>query len=296
MVMLLYFRLFVIGYSSLCVNSLIKHHRFRLATSSLFARSQRTMAAATRPVEAWLDATVSSVDRTVLESLFHSSGDKSLFVDSMLTLQDDSNSISDLLTGFSDKFHNKSPQQYIQDRARSLVGSVEWIVLHCVGDWTMIPVENLIAACTNTGTKLAVFVDKVTHLPGVYYALQTGPDAVILSPNKELWDAYATLRVQSIGHGVDTSSAIDYEENDHDNDTGGDLLKTTVGGTATSESTVGCLDEAIITEVKGGMIGDRICLDLIQSLEDGEGNHRHTPTHTHTHSHTHTHTYPFIPF
>ena len=109
MVMLLYFRLFVIGYSSLCVNSLIKHHRFRLATSSLFARSQRTMAAATRPVEAWLDATVSSVDRTVLESLFHSSGDKSLFVDSMLTLQDDSNSISDLLTGFSDKFHNKSP-------------------------------------------------------------------------------------------------------------------------------------------------------------------------------------------
>ena len=250
------------------------------------------MMAAAR-AEAWLDATVSSVDRSVLEELFHSSLDQSLFVDRVLTLQDDSNSISELLAGFSGKFHKSAPQQDIQvgsklldknkkvvgvvvevdsadgqDRARSLVGSVEWIVLHCIGDWTMIPVENLIAACMNTGTKLAVFVDKVTYLPGVYYALQKGPDAVILSPNKELWDAYATLRVQAIGNGVDTPSANDDDADDNDNGPGDH--QTTAAGAAV-ESTGGRLDEAFITEVKGGMVGDRICLDLIQSLEDGEG-------------------------
>lgn len=38
-----------------------------------------------------------------------------------------------------------------QDAALSLVGSVEWIALRCTGSWTMIPVENLIAACDGTG-------------------------------------------------------------------------------------------------------------------------------------------------
>ena len=165
--MLLYqIRFVIIGSLSLCicVNSLIQQHHRICVASSLLARSQRMMAVA-RGSEAWLDATVSSVDRSILEELFHSSLDQSLFVDSILTLQDDdSNSISALLTGFSDKFHKHSPHQYIQvgsklldknnkkvvgvvvevdsaegqERARSLVGSVEWIVLHCIGDWTMV--------------------------------------------------------------------------------------------------------------------------------------------------------------
>ena len=127
----------------------------------------------------------------------------------------------------------------------------------------------------NTGTKLAVFVDKAINLPGVYYALQTGPDAVILSPNKELWNAYAQLRVQAIGNGIDSPSANDDDEDNNDNDPEDLRIKTTADDAAVA-SMVGCLDEAVITEVKSGMIGDRICLDLIQSLEDGEGDHTHT--------------------
>ena len=50
-----------------------------------------------------------------------------------------------------------------QNKALSLVGSVEWIVLRCTGSWQMIPVENLIAACDGTGTKLAVFVTSVEN-------------------------------------------------------------------------------------------------------------------------------------
>jgi 3-dehydroquinate synthase II len=133
-----------------------------------------------------------------------------------------------------------------QSNALSLVGSVEWIALRCLGDWTMIPVENLIAACDNTGTKLAVFVDSVANLPGVLFALELGPHAVILSPDTGLWDAYVALRRNSCAKEAprDIVTPIDNFE---------------------------ILREATITGIRSGGIGDRVCLDLIEMLREGEG-------------------------
>lgn len=133
-----------------------------------------------------------------------------------------------------------------QNTALSLVGSVEWIALRCIGDWTMIPVENLIAACDNTGTKVAVFVDSVEKLPGVLFALELGPHAVILSPDAKLWDAYVALRSNC-------------------------AAKEAVGDIRYSIDKIEMLQEATITGIRTGGIGDRVCLDLIQILNEGEG-------------------------
>jgi 3-dehydroquinate synthase II len=133
-----------------------------------------------------------------------------------------------------------------QNSALSLVGSVEWIALRCTGDWTMIPVENLIAACDNTGSKLAVFIDSVEKLPGVLFALELGPHAVILSPDTRLWEAYVAIRRNS--SAKEATKDI---------------------GTSTENSEK--LLEATITSIRTGGIGDRVCLDLIQMLRLGEG-------------------------
>ena len=83
-----------------------------------------------------------------------------------------------------------------QNQALSLVGSVEWIIIDCTTSWQMIPVENLIAACDGSVTRLAVFVDKIENLSGTIFSLQLGPHAIILPPIVELWDAYKELKLK----------------------------------------------------------------------------------------------------
>lgn len=74
-----------------------------------------------------------------------------------------------------------------QNDALALVGCVEWAVIQFPDDTVnneenvFIPVENLIAATANTGTRLAVKVRTVEEVQGVALALQTGVDALILA-------------------------------------------------------------------------------------------------------------------
>ena len=44
-----------------------------------------------------------------------------------------------------------------QDEAISLVGMIDWILVRC-SDWTMIPLENIVAAAAGSGTRIAAFV------------------------------------------------------------------------------------------------------------------------------------------
>ena len=46
-----------------------------------------------------------------------------------------------------------------QEEAKSLIGMVEWILVRC-SDWTMIPLENIIAAASGCGTKVAASISK----------------------------------------------------------------------------------------------------------------------------------------
>ena len=140
-----------------------------------------------------------------------------------------------------------------QNKALSLVGSVEWIVLRCTGSWQMIPVENLIAACDGTGTKLAVFVTSAENLPGVLFSLELGPHAIILSPDIKLWESYAALKLSSKIKRIPKTaqeSSVQTEQ---------------------SDKNVDRLDHATVTAISSSGIGDRVCIDLIQMLKEGEG-------------------------
>jgi 3-dehydroquinate synthase II len=140
-----------------------------------------------------------------------------------------------------------------QDAALALVGSVDWIVLRCIGSWQMIPVENLIAACDGTGTKLAVFVNTFEDLPGILYSLELGPHAVILDSSLKLWDAYDTFKLNSNSKKLLTAESAGKVHEDDSSDAEDGLLT------------------AVVTSISSGGIGDRVCIDLIQLLRDGEG-------------------------
>jgi hypothetical protein len=64
-------------------------------------------------------------------------------------------------------------------KARSLIGSVQWLVLSCE-TWSMIPLENLISERQSTPTKIAVFLRTPEEAQGAGWALEIGVDALIV--------------------------------------------------------------------------------------------------------------------
>ena len=83
-----------------------------------------------------------------------------IWVENEENLGPNQNSISRLWTGSSDDVVEVSidvPSD--QDEAISLIGLVPWILVRC-SDWTMIPLENLIACSRGTQTRIAAAIDK----------------------------------------------------------------------------------------------------------------------------------------
>ena len=66
-----------------------------------------------------------------------------------------------------------------QAEAMSMIGLVPWILIRCP-DWSMVPLENLVASSRGTGTRIAIAVAKEIDLNGVSYALGIGADAVLV--------------------------------------------------------------------------------------------------------------------
>ena len=127
-----------------------------------------------------------------------------------------------------------------QDEAISLVGMVDWILVRCT-DWTMIPLENLVAAAAGSGTRIAVAISQSVDLSGAAYALQHGADAILLPPDKELWRS-----AEEIAGERNFSSDFEAEA-------------------------VESMLLATVTSVESGAVGERICVDLTQRLSEGEG-------------------------
>ena len=135
-----------------------------------------------------------------------------------------------------------------QREAVALAGSVEWLLVRCGGDMTMIPVENLISNCRPTGTKVAVFVESAEAVNGLAFALQLGVDALVLEQDEATWASAIAARdqraQQSVGLVEKTSSSL-------------------------KEDAV--VIEGRVTEVSSVGIGDRVCIDFVQLLRPGEG-------------------------
>jgi len=128
-----------------------------------------------------------------------------------------------------------------QAMARSLAGSVEWILLE-FGEWQMIPIENIIAACDGGPTKVAARISSAEQVIGAAFALQIGVDAILV-PESIL--ATALIAKSQRGEATIDSESV--------------------------ESLPINLSTCEVIEVKEGGVGERVCVDLTTMLELGEG-------------------------
>lgn len=133
-----------------------------------------------------------------------------------------------------------------QNHARSLVGSVEWLVLE-FSDWSMIPIENLLAACEGTPTKIAAVLSTPEQAQGAGFALQKGVEAIVVSPSVEMVEAALIVKSQRL----ETEQIQSKEE---------PYVSTKVG-----------MGKLNITSVESGGTAERYCIDMTRLLTNGEG-------------------------
>ena len=139
----------------------------------------------------------------------------------------------DVAEVYLDDFHG-------QDEAISLVGMIDWILVRC-SDWTMIPLENIVAAAAGSGTRIAAAISQIVDLSGAAFALQHGVDALLLPADGKLWDAAEEISGER--------ASVQLEE----------------------RKAVPSLVMADVTNVESGGVGERICVDLTERLSEGEG-------------------------
>ena len=127
-----------------------------------------------------------------------------------------------------------------QEEAISLIGMIPWILVRC-SDWTMIPLENLVSKSKGSGTKISVAIDKIIDLNGAAFALEHGVDAILLpASNNELWEAALALASKKESLDKNPSNSVG-------------------------------IDNAVIFSIDSSGVGERVCIDLIERLEVGEG-------------------------
>ena len=132
------------------------------------------------------------------------------------------------------------------EKVRNKIGLVEWIVLD-FSNWKMIPVENIIAECEGTGTKIAVIVNLAKDVNGIAFALEKGVDALVIENDDDLIHACSIAKSQRL-----ENSSLDSIQ--------------------TSESLEKLnLSELTITNIESGGVGERYCIDLICLISKGEG-------------------------
>jgi len=129
-----------------------------------------------------------------------------------------------------------------QSKARAMAGSVEWILLD-LGEWKMIPIENIIAACDGGPTKVAARISSPEQVLGAAFALQIGVDALLVDEK--------TLQTALIAKSQRGEVTIDSDDETDNEELELSLLE--------------------VIEVSEGGVGDRVCVDLTSLLEPGEG-------------------------
>jgi len=158
-----------------------------------------------------------------------------------------------------------------QDAALGLVGSVEWIVITCQEDkedgWIMIPAENLISSCQNTGTKIAAVVDRVGDVGGLARALELGMDALCVDAldvldNEDLWDALVDAKEERSQSAAASNAAIAGGASDSGLSSEPSSCPAIVQGTC---------QRIVSAGGKSTVLADRVCIDLVQSLQPTEG-------------------------
>ena len=129
-----------------------------------------------------------------------------------------------------------------QSKARAMAGSVEWILLD-LGEWKMIPIENVIASCDGGPTKVAARISSAEQVLGAAFALDIGVDALLVTE-----DILPTALIAKSQRGEREQSEMEEVKSEEFE-----------------------LSTLRIIQVKEGGVGDRICVDLTSMLDLGEG-------------------------
>ena len=133
-----------------------------------------------------------------------------------------------------------------QEQAKALIGSVNWLVLS-FESWSMIPLENLIAANEGAPTRIAAQLTTVAQIQGAAFALEQGVDAVVIADEAPMIESAMIAKAQRLERSE--SSTAEPE----------------------GSSNVINLESLNITSVEEGGIGERYCIDFTSLLNDGEG-------------------------
>ena len=155
---------------------------------------------------------------------------------------DEESSNMDVVSRFWDGFSEDVSEVQIdhpsdQEEALSLIGLVPWLLVRC-SDWTMVPLENLVAASRGTSTRIAAAIDEEVELNGAAFALGGGVDAILV-PGHLVNDAVTIL-----------GGKWDMEETQDDG---------------------AIIEEARILSIEGAGVGERVCVDLTRRISDGQG-------------------------
>ena len=84
-----------------------------------------------------------------------------------------------------------------QDQARALIGSVKWLLLS-FESWSMIPLENLVAANEGTPTRIAAQLTTVAQIQGAAFALEQGVDAVVIADEASMIESAIIAKAQRL--------------------------------------------------------------------------------------------------
>jgi len=125
-----------------------------------------------------------------------------------------------------------------QEEALSLIGSVPWLLVRC-SNWTIIPLENLIAVSRGSGTKIAAAINSNAEINGAAFALEHGVDAILVQSE----DLESAIKVADTRKSHSSSNAFSKLD----------------------------LRFAKVTSIETSGLGERVCIDLTQRIEKGEG-------------------------
>jgi 3-dehydroquinate synthase II len=131
-----------------------------------------------------------------------------------------------------------------QHLALTHVGLAPWVLLS-FEDWSMIPVENLVAAAQGSPTRIAALLRSPSEVAGAAFALQTGVDAVAVPPEASMIEAALAMKAAR-----------------------GMAMPSPSRAPSTPSMPMG---NATLLEVLSVAAGERACVDLAGLLEDGEG-------------------------
>lgn len=151
-----------------------------------------------------------------------------------------------------------------QQSAVSFVGSVAWLFMESAAA-PMITAENLLAACDGGPTKIALTVSAAADVGGLAFALERGVDALVVDV-AHLADAAKEGRGDALLEALQIARAQRQERAEE--------AAAATAAPPPSKSVLSGrvgLSVAEVVSVEPGGTADRVCLDFIRLLREGEG-------------------------